>query len=114
MMVEINLSPEGLLSRTDELLAERGSKYGESFQELAAIIQAIKKAMASGKSKFLQLSPDKQEALDLIATKIGRIVYGDSEYDDHWRDIIGYSQLVLDSLRKDDSIRYAGIRGFYD
>ena len=34
----------------------------------------------------------------MIQHKIGRILNGDPNYDDNWRDICGYSQLVLDEL----------------
>jgi len=48
------------------------------------------------------LAPDQQEALDMICHKIGRIVNGDPDYDDSWRDIAGYAQLVCDRLVRDD------------
>jgi hypothetical protein len=40
------------------------------------------------------------DALRMICVKIARIANGDHDYDDHWLDIIGYSQLVCEQLHK--------------
>ena len=45
------------------------------------------------------LKADQQEALDMIAHKIGRIINGDPDYADSWDDIAGYAKLVGDRLR---------------
>jgi hypothetical protein len=45
-------------------------------------------------SSFYAMSADKQEGLDLIMTKIGRILTGDPDYKDNWHDIAGYAKLV--------------------
>lgn len=42
----------------------------------------------------------KKEALAMIATKIARIVNGNSDDPDHWRDIAGYAELVVHHLEK--------------
>ena len=42
------------------------------------------------------------EALDLICNKLGRIANGDPTYDDSWRDIAGYAQLVVNELEVDN------------
>ena len=47
------------------------------------------------------LKADQKEALEMIATKMGRIVNGDPDYLDSWLDIQGYCQLVIDRVRKD-------------
>ena len=44
------------------------------------------------------LSPDQDDALTMIAVKISRIVNGDPDYSDNWRDIAGYATLVADRL----------------
>lgn len=38
-----------------------------------------------------------QEALDMIAHKIGRILAGNANNKDHWDDISGYAQIASDS-----------------
>jgi hypothetical protein len=42
---------------------------------------------------------DHQEALDMIASKIARIVVGDYDHIDSWVDIAGYAKLVADRLQ---------------
>lgn len=45
-----------------------------------------------------KLNPMQSESLDMIAHKIGRIIAGDPNVEDHWRDIAGYATLVADRL----------------
>lgn len=81
-----------------EVLEERGARYGK-FTGHAEVTQMLKTVIATALSKRNKtLAPDQQEALDMICHKIGRIVNGDPDYDDSWRDIAGYSQLVTDRL----------------
>jgi hypothetical protein len=82
-------------------LAERGSKYGASFEALATTIQKIKRDMHDSPN-WESMSPDKKECLDLVATKIGRILHGDPEHHDSWHDINGYVKLVADTLTPTD------------
>ena len=41
-----------------------------------------------------------QHALDMIAVKLGRILAGDPNYVDNWRDIAGYATKVLEQLEE--------------
>jgi hypothetical protein len=84
------------MTNIQETLAERGSRYGE-FDEHARITQNLKRAMADSPN-WSVLSDDMKEALEMVAHKMGRILNGDPDYDDSWRDIIGYTQLVLNRL----------------
>lgn len=79
-------------------LQERGARYGR-FTGHAEITQALKRIIGEALVvRGRSLSPDQQEALDMIAHKIGRIVNGDPDYSDSWHDIAGYAQLVADRL----------------
>jgi hypothetical protein len=80
-------------------LAERGSRYGE-FPEHARITQNIKRAMADSPN-WGELPDDMREALEMVAHKVGRILNGDFNYDDSWRDAVGYTQLVLNRLERE-------------
>ncbi len=42
-----------------------------------------------------------KEALDMIASKIGRILAGDANTTEHWRDLAGYATLVAERLERD-------------
>lgn len=71
-------------------------RYGD-FTTHAQITQDLKDTMRDTPN-YPTLPPHMKEALDMIAHKIGRILNGDPNYDDSWIDIIGYTQLVLDTL----------------
>ena len=80
------------------ILAERGSRYGR-FDAHALVTQRLKQALTSGEN-WDSLEPDAKEALEMIVHKIGRILSGDPDYDDSWVDICGYSQLIVDRIRR--------------
>jgi hypothetical protein len=65
----------------------------------AAVSQRLKKVIWEElATRDKQLAADQAEALEMIMHKIGRIINGDADYDDSWRDIAGYSMLVCDRL----------------
>jgi hypothetical protein len=84
------------MSDVNNTLAERGARYGD-FKDQGRITQNLKKAMRDG-TNFDDLSDDMKEALDMIASKISRILNGDPNYADSWHDICGYSKLIEDRL----------------
>ena len=79
-------------------LAERGSHYGDfrGHSEVTQDLKAIIDMHLERRNKAL--APDQQEALEMIAHKIGRIINGDPDYADSWHDIAGYAQLVENRL----------------
>lgn len=80
------------------LLEERGARYGK-FIDHAWVTQNLKGVIANHtRAKKEALNVDQSEALDMICHKIGRIVCGDPDYVDSWRDIAGYALLVADRL----------------
>lgn len=79
------------------ILDERGSRYGV-FTGHANITQRLKYVMRTSNDRWDRLDTDQQEALEMIAHKIGRILNGDPNYDDSWIDIAGYAKLVADRL----------------
>jgi hypothetical protein len=81
----------------DAVLDKRGAFYG-TFTGVARVAQHFKHCLKQGDS-YHKLAPDQKEALDLIATKLARIVSGDPEYGDSWVDIAGYAKLVADRLQ---------------
>ena len=78
----------------DETLAERGNRYGK-FQDHAAISQHLSRSCFDhAEAHRVYLSYVHREAINMICHKLGRIVNGDPNYDDSWRDIAGYATLV--------------------
>ncbi len=82
---------------TEALITERGTRYGE-FKDGAAIMQQLKDVMRAT-PKWDALKPSRKEALEMIQHKIGRILNGDPDYDDNWKDIAGYATLIVKELQ---------------
>lgn len=77
------------------ILKERQKTHG-LYSDTAKVAQMIKSIIAEYNNglSFIQ-----RESLDLIATKMARILSGDADEPDHWRDLCGYSSLVLLNLK---------------
>ena len=85
------------MSKVDEILKNRQSIHGD-FQEVAFVAQQLKywtKYSANEIPEYMLGS------LDLICTKMARIANGNCNEIDHWLDIAGYAQLVVNQLKKD-------------
>lgn len=83
----------------DAILNSRGSNYG-SFLGLSQVTQRLKGvAHQFAWQNNKTFDADQAEALDMIFTKLGRILNGDPNHVDSWVDIAGYAQLVADRLQ---------------
>jgi transposase-like protein len=83
----------------DAILDERATNYG-SFLTMSKVTQRLKAVahqFAGQNNKTFDA--DQAEALDMIFTKIGRILNGDPNHIDSWVDIAGYAKLVADRLQ---------------
>ena len=80
----------------DAILDERATTYG-SFVDVAGFAQEMKNAIRMCNNS--ELDDDQMEALDMITSKIARIVHGNPNYVDSWTDIAGYATLVADRLQ---------------
>lgn len=86
-------------TNVDTILDTRASNYG-SFLGLAQVTQRLKAVAHQFAGQHNKtFDADQAEALDLIFTKIGRILNGDPNYVDSWTDIAGYATLVADRLQ---------------
>lgn len=81
---------------TEALITERGNRYGK-FKDGAEIMRDLKHVMHEVDG-WNNLSPSQKEALDMIQHKIGRILNGDPNYDDNWKDVAGYATLIVNEL----------------
>ena len=82
----------------DTILAERAAKYG-SFASQAAFAQYLKTTLHEHRN-WDELRDSQKEALEMIMHKISRILNGDPNYDDSWRDIAGYAELIVKELNE--------------
>jgi len=78
------------------VLTDRAKTHG-SFEANAVLAQSIKRLIRIN-AKPNDLPYDMQEALDMIALKISRIVTGNPAVKDHWLDIAGYAILIANTL----------------
>lgn len=85
----------------NEILDERGVRYSSNgragYAEVALVAQNLKAAMKHSPN-WNKLPADMRESLEMVASKIARILNGDATYLDSWADIVGYTQLVIDRL----------------
>ena len=84
-------------THSNPILNERGNNYG-SFASHAAITQQLKSVMVDT-PKWRELNCSQKETLEMVVHKIGRILNGNPNYIDSWKDIVGYAQLVVDELQ---------------
>jgi len=98
----------------DSLLAERGATHG-AFADHARITQRLKAVieeelrlckgdlnpMIDGRARITvneEWNFIISESIDMILHKLGRIVAGDATHRDHFADIAGYAQLVVNAF----------------
>lgn len=80
-----------------DVLAERQKTHG-SFEDHAQIAQALKQIMHDSPN-WHALTPVYKEGLEMIAHKLARVCSGDPLFLDAYRDIIGYTQLMVNQLQ---------------
>jgi transposase len=83
----------------EKILDKRAEQYG-TFMRNADIAIKLKQVIHNAMVREdTQLYPDQLQALDMIVTKIGRILTGNPSHLDSWIDIAGYAKLVSDRLQ---------------
>lgn len=96
---KVEPKPEPEVSGVGKVLDARAEQYGSFMQSSDTVIR-IKGIMHNAIARnAVHLYPDQLQALDMIATKISRIVHGNPNHLDSWVDIAGYAQLVADRLQ---------------
>lgn len=91
-----------------KVLQEREKKYGD-FKTQAEISQRLKNIIFEHNPN-IQKIPYLAEGIEMILHKISRLANGDEKYLDTWRDIVGYSQLVLNNLEKEEGATDSVVR----
>ncbi len=91
-VVKDRFVPGGAVN-TKALLTDRNSTHG-SFEDNARVSQGLKEWMR-GSPGWAKLTDVEREAMDMIALKFSRVLSGKSLEKQHWEDVVGYGQLVL-------------------
>lgn len=79
------------MTNPTDTVAARAATHGNF--NLQGSFAAVVKRMARESPNYSELEPRQGEALDMMITKIARILYGDAQHRDHWVDIQGYAKL---------------------
>jgi hypothetical protein len=84
-----------------DILDQREEQYG-NYRDVAKISQCIKMALKIVHTDYNggRLSYVQRESLDMMATKMARIVSGNADNIDDWLDIEGYARLVRNILER--------------
>lgn len=88
-----------MAGQVSAILSDRRKTHGDFFVQ-AETAQAIKESLKCFEEYYKQLTGRQREALEMIATKMARVISGDCNHVDHWDDIAGYATLVADELRR--------------
>lgn len=75
---------------------EREATHGH-YADSAELAQKLKKLVRENRDAWRRTAAQ-NEALDMILFKVARIVTGDPNHVDHWRDVAGYAELVMREL----------------
>lgn len=90
---------------TEPPIDERHETHGD-YTNTAQVSQHLKNTMRNARN-WNRLSCDKKESLDLIMTKVSRIMSGEPNEPDHWLDIEGYAKLARERLGETTAAREA-------
>jgi hypothetical protein len=85
-----------------DVLSQRAQTHGH-FPEHAQITQDIKLTMIHARNWNVLTAPQR-EALEMIAHKIGRILAGDPNMNDHWDDAAGYATLASQAITLENPV----------
>lgn len=77
-------------------LAQRNTTHGD-YREQAAFAQQFKRMMRAGRN-WERLDFYQAQSLEAFADKISRVLCGDFNEVDHFRDVAGYATLVVREL----------------
>ncbi len=86
------------MNEIEKTMRDRSGVYGNFFDN-SILMQKLKLLFRQGK-RWRELSSNKKEALDMIASKIGRILGGEVSQRDSWLDIAGYAMLIVNSIEE--------------
>ena len=76
----------------DQVLEQRNGVHGD-FDDDASTSQDLKRIIRAG-TNWEEMPAVHREALEQMMTKVARILAGDFNHPDHWKDLQGYPRLV--------------------
>jgi len=82
----------------DPLLLEREKTHG-SYKDVAQLSQQLKMLFRKYGAAKTTIDVRQAESLEMIAVKLARILCGNANEPDHWRDIAGYAKLAEEACK---------------
>lgn len=79
-----------------KLTEERQKTHGD-YKKRSVVAQELKGVVIES-TNYALLPYEMRDALDMICVKISRICEGNYDVADHWKDIAGYCECVLDCM----------------
>ena len=79
-----------------DTLDQREKSYG-SYPENCRLTQEMKDIVRAH-PRWVTMSPDKKQSIEMILYKISRIITGDHGHKDSWHDIGGFALLIEQDL----------------
>ena len=101
----------GNSAKPQDVLNQRGGTHGD-FKVGAQVAQRLKGIMHNS-PRWQTMSLVQREALENVTGKLARILTGDPDFLDHYRNIIGYTQLAMDHTAKYATASDVQITHFY-
>jgi glucosamine 6-phosphate synthetase-like amidotransferase/phosphosugar isomerase protein len=101
----VNINPEEIKIMPDkkydnEILNERDATHGP-YEKTARYSQGLKKVInVAIEEEPCYLTAIQKETLDMLCCKIARILSGNNNEVDHWKDIAGYADLAAAELEE--------------
>lgn len=86
---------EALLAVAKLTTEDRNQTHGDPIAQFETA-QQLKNELARG-PHWMDLNAVEREALEMICTKLSRLVHGDPAHGDHMLDIIGYAAIAVES-----------------
>lgn len=88
------------IETVQDIIANRDKEYG-GFTRVAVLSQILKDECQTRMEGYTRLAPDQRESLAMILHKIARIITGNCNNIDSWKDIAGYALLISNRLEKE-------------
>lgn len=86
------------VDQADAVLSERAKTYGK-FVDNAKVARSLKAVVAGALLDRGDTIPDDAaEAIDMICSKLARLLSGNINHKDSWTDIEGYARLVRERI----------------
>lgn len=89
--------------KTEQTLDARQKTHGE-FRDNSEISRLLRRILIAEvrKNHADDIPAYLEEGIIMTCHKLARMACGNPRFEDHWRDISGYSKLVADRLLEDD------------